>query len=522
MVRNELFGTPVGSSLRALNPGLARGVLRIPGWRERRGEFDRAGIYLLPETIAELPPIAGILTQGEGSSLSHVQLLARNLAIPNVVVGSEIIQRIRSRVGDTIVLAVSPGGVVQVAADGPRWDAVFGREGKPSLRLRPDLEKLDLDSAEIVPLSELTADDSGRIVGPKSANLGELKQAFGAAVPDGVVIPFGVFRRLLEQPMNPGGPSVFRWMAGQYSSLRALRGDHEAQEKATREFLTRLRAWIESSDPGPEFRAELESALREHFGPDGTYGVFVRSDTNVEDLPNFTGAGLNLTVPNVVGEQAIYDAIRRVWASPFTERAFSWRQAHMDRPLYVFPAVLVQRAFPSEKSGVMVTKDVQGGRPGWLTVAVNEGVGGVVDGQAAESLLVREDGSEATLLSSASARTQRVLAPTGGIEEIPTSGRGRILEPREAARLAQVARLAPERFDTLRDEDGEAIPADIEFAFAGGRMAILQIRPFVESKSAQENEYLMSLDARTKGDEEEDDDEGRVRLDSSAAGGRRW
>ena len=47
------------------------------------------GIYLLPETVSDLPPVAGILTRGEGSSLSHVQLLARNLGIPNVVVGEE-------------------------------------------------------------------------------------------------------------------------------------------------------------------------------------------------------------------------------------------------------------------------------------------------------------------------------------------------------------------------------------------------------------------------------------------------
>ena len=47
-------------------------------------------------------------------------------------------------------------------------------------------------------------------------------------------------------------------------------------------------------------------------------GVFVRSDTNVEDLPGFTGAGLNLTVFNVVGFDNIVKAISEVWASPYT------------------------------------------------------------------------------------------------------------------------------------------------------------------------------------------------------------
>ena len=34
-------------------------------------------------------------------------------------------------------------------------------------------------------------------------------------------------------------------------------------------------------------------------------GVFVRSSSNFEDLPNFGGAGLYTTVPNVTGENAL-------------------------------------------------------------------------------------------------------------------------------------------------------------------------------------------------------------------------
>jgi phosphoenolpyruvate synthase/pyruvate phosphate dikinase len=194
------------------------------------------------------------------------------------------------------------------------------------------------------------------------------------------VIPFGAFRRLLDQPLEPGGPSVFEWMKQQYRTLATLSDRPEAQAQASSRFLARLRTWIERADPGPEFREHLARTLAERFGADGSFGVFVRSDTNVEDLPGFTGAGLNLTISNVVGTAQVLDAIRRVWASPFTERAFGWRQAHMEQPEYVFPAVVVQRSFPSEKSGVMVTSDVDTGRMGWLTVAVSEGVGGAVAG----------------------------------------------------------------------------------------------------------------------------------------------
>ena len=57
----------------------------------------------------------------------------------------------------------------------------------------------------------------------------------------------------------------------------------------------------------------------------------MRSDTNVEDLAGFTGAGLNLTLPNVVGFDNLVRAISQVWASPFTARAFAWRQSHIDQ-----------------------------------------------------------------------------------------------------------------------------------------------------------------------------------------------
>jgi phosphohistidine swiveling domain-containing protein len=496
-VEHELFGQRVGAGLRALNAGLVRGRLRVPTDVQHTDDFERDGIYLLPETVSDLPRIAGILTQGEGSSLSHVQLLARNLGIPNVVVGNVHLPQVRSHDGQRVVAAVSPGGVVQLDVDGPRWDAIFGREGKPAgLKIEPDLKKLDLETTELVPLTGLRAKDSGRIAGPKSANLGELTHHFGRQVPGGFVIPFGAFRQLLDRPLEPGGPSVFSWMKERYGVIARQSGDPDAQQRTVREFLTLLRKWIENVDPGPEFRARLRVSLDRTFGPESTYGVFVRSDTNVEDLPGFTGAGLNLTVPNVVGFDNILQAIRDVWASPFTERAYSWRQAHMEQPEYVFPAVLVQLAFPSEKSGVMVTSDVETGRQGYLTVAVNEGIGGAVDGQAAESLLISEQSGRARYLAQATAPQRRVLNRAGGLATAPASGTASVLTDAEIAKLIAFAKDAPKRFPALTPKRGVTVPADVEFGFRNGNLALLQLRPFVDNKSAQRSTYLTTLDAK--------------------------
>ena len=138
-------------------------------------------------------------------------------------------------------------------------------EPETDIVIRPDLEKLDLDASELLSLSVLRASDSGRTSGPKGANLGELTHHFGDAVPGGFVIPFGTFRRLLDQPIEPGGPSVFEWMKKSYDELALAKG-REDESVLVASFLQRLRSWIMNADPGPEFRESLRAKLAEEFG----------------------------------------------------------------------------------------------------------------------------------------------------------------------------------------------------------------------------------------------------------------
>ena len=493
-VRNELFGEDVGAGLRSLNPGLARGTLHV-ALSGHPQSFSADGIYLLPETEADLPPVAGILTAGEGNPLSHIQLLARNLGIPNVAVDEGLHQRLVSNDGAAVVMAVSPAGSVRLALDSEAFDGVFGREEvDTSALIRPDLGKLDVSFRELVPLRRLRADDSGRTVGPKAAKLGELHHHYPAAVADGLAIPFGVFRELLERPFEDSGKSAFDWMVGEYRRLETLPAGSEQRTQETETFRARLEAWIGSVRPDAAFSEQLRAAMLEVFGEDGSYGVFVRSDTNVEDLPGFTGAGLNLTVVNVVGVDEVLRAIPRVWASPFTARAFSWRQAHMEGPEHVYPAVLLLRSVPVDKSGVLVTQDIDSGSREWLSVAVNEGVGGAVDGQAAESLRVQLDSGSVRLMAQATAPLRRRVRAEGGMDKIPASGADAVLLPGDIAQLVQLTRDLPTRFPEIVDDQGQPAPADIEFGFLDGELKLFQVRPFLESRRARGSEYLKALD----------------------------
>jgi hypothetical protein len=500
-VRHKLFGREIGVGFRALNPGLARGVLHADPALDEHAAFVADGIYLLPETISDLPPVAGIMTAGEGNPLSHVQLLARNLGIPNVGVDESLLGDIRRHDGETVVLAVSPAGLVELSAAEPRWEAVFDTgKAEPGAVIRPDLDKLDLGVRKILSLDELRAGDSGRTVGPKAAKLGELRHQYPDAVAPGVAIPFGVFReQVLDKPYGDSGKTVFEWMVGEYERQQRLPEGSPQRQAMAEAFRAELYDLIAGISLDAEFREELRQALQAAFGPGEDYGVFIRSDTNVEDLPGFTGAGLNLTLPNVTGFDAIVAGIPRVWASPFTARAFAWRQSHMEHPEHVYPAVLLLRSVPNEKSGVMVTQDIDTGDRAVLSVAVNEGVGGAVDGQSAESLRIDTRDGSVRVLAMATAPWRRMPAPDGGVVKLPVSGNDSVLQPNEIRQLIALAQELPRRFPAIVDDAGNPAPADIEFGFLDGRLQLFQLRPFLESRQARGSSYLNQMDQALAG-----------------------
>jgi phosphoenolpyruvate synthase/pyruvate phosphate dikinase len=324
------------------------------------------------------------------------------------------------------------------------------------------------------------------------------RRAFPDKVAPGVAIPFGLFRKVvLDRPWNAGGRTVFEHMASEFRRIEAM-PHGPAQDAAYEQLRGAIYDRIVNTDPGPEFRAALERNMREAFGTVNDVGVFIRSDTNVEDLPGFTGAGLNLTVPNVVGLDNIIKSLKDVWASPYTRRAFAWRNAHMDGPEHVYPAVLLLRTVPADFSGVMITADVDTGDRDFLSVAVNEGVGGAVEGQAAESLRINRKTGTAQLLAVASAPTRHVPNRKGGIDELPASGREQLLGSNEIRQLIDISGEIPRKFPPITDDQGRPAPADVEFAFLDGRLQLLQIRPFLESRKARGSSYLQAMDKSVK------------------------
>jgi len=500
-VRHKLFGKEIGVGFRALNPGLARGVLHARVDMQELASFSADGIYLLPETVSDLPPVSGIMTAGEGNPLSHVQLLARNLGIPNVGVDVGLLKTIKQHDGQAVVMAVSPAGLVELTEDSDRWNAVFGEtESSQDVVIRPDLGKLDLSVKDFINLDDLRAADSGRTVGPKAAKLGELRTHFPEAVSPGVAIPFGVFREVvLDQPYKGSDKTVFDWMVENYRAIEKLPAGSQQRHDTAEAFRAELYDIIAVARLDAELQQSLRTAMQQAFGSLDGLGVFIRSDTNVEDLAGFTGAGLNLTLPNVVGFENVVNGIADVWASPFTARAFAWRQSHMETPEHVYPAVLLLKSVSNDKSGVMVTQDIDSGDREVLSVAVNEGVGGAVDGQSAESLRIDTRDGSVHVLAMATAPWRRNPSASGGVDKLPVSGDESVLQPEEIKQLIRFAKELPQRFPPVTDDKGNSAPADIEFGFLDGKLHLFQLRPFLESSKARGSDYLTKMDEALDG-----------------------
>ena len=314
-----------------------------------------------------------------------------------------------------------------------------------------------------------------------------------------LLFPLVSSRAVALDQAYPGGGTLFTWMQGEYRRLEALPAGSDQERQEAERFRAELYQRILDTQLDDAFKADLKQALIREFGSEQV-GLFVRSDTNVEDLAGFTGAGLNLTLPNVVDFDELLDSITRVWASPFTARAFSWRQSHMSAPEHVYTSILLLESVGSDKSGVLVTADIDTGATDTLSVAVNEGLGGAVDGQAAESLRIPMDGAPVRVLATATAPWKRDLSAAGGITRVPASGSDAVLSADEIDQLRAFARSLPQRFPPITDDDGTPAPADVEFGFLDGHLRLFQLRPFLDSAAVGRNSYLQKMDTRSGSD----------------------
>lgn len=482
--------------IRGLTPGVAAGTLRVVTGDPTGISFEDDHLYVLKQVPTDLSPVAGLVTTGGGNAVSHVQLLARNLGIPTAMVTVDQVGALTRYDGTRVFLAVSPGGTVRMVPAARMNETerdLMGAAATDTL-IQVATDPIDLSHESLRSLDDLGASDGGRIVGPKAANLGALKTLFPDHVASGFAVPFGVFRAHMRQPMPGTDGSYWDYLQATFEGPSPPR---RGLSPPVRRRLDTLRAAIREMPLARAFRESLRAQFRTVFGaPMGEVGVFVRSDTNMEDLPTFTGAGLNLTVPNVAQPSALFDAVRRVWASPYTERSYRWRQRVLKNPEHVYPSVLFLKSIPADKSGVLITTGVSAGASDVLTASFSRGVGGAVQGEATEVTLLRPNGED-DLRSPLRTPTITVLPPEGGVETKATSFHKPVLSAANRDTLRRLAQTLRERLPSVSGIASEG-PYDVELGFRDGHLWLFQVRPYVEAEAAGADAYFRRLDAQAE------------------------
>ena len=468
----QLKGIPVitndqlykSAEYQAFNPGTAVGTLRLvpAGADFEELTFATDEIVILPESLPDITPVAGIVSETFSTPLAHVSLRARAWGIPNV--GQKGASATYGALAGQVVFFEATGkGMTLRAATA---DEIAARDARRDAARAVVLPAADLSVTALRGLDELRATDI-TAVGSKAANLGEIVHGKlpGFQVPPGFGVPIHYYDQHLKA-------------AGLDARITAMLADARFRRDAAyrKAELTRLRAAIVAAPLDPAFAEALAARLATLTGGDASVGVFVRSSTNAEDLPGFNGAGLYDTVANVKGAAAVGEALKQVWASVWNLRAYEERELfHIDHTR-VYGAVLIQIGVQPTAAGVLVTvhpTDPSDDRT--YTINAKSGLGlRVVEGKKVpESLLYDSHNHGLRVLSRSDEDTMLVFDGKGGVREVPNPTKGQpILTNKRAITLGTAASRIKALF-------GGETPQDIEWLFVGDELHIVQARPYV-------------------------------------------
>jgi phosphohistidine swiveling domain-containing protein len=195
------------------------------------------------------------------------------------------------------------------------------------------------------------------LVGGKALNLGVMS-AGGLPVPGGFCVTTEAYRSVVGDRLD----DLMAKLADATGSEAVV-----AAEEARRRVLA-----LEPSD-------ELRAALADHYRALGdNEAVAVRSSATAEDLAYASFAGQQDTYLNVIGSAALLHAVRRCWASLWTDRAVSYRNANGIDHRSVALAVVVQRMIDATAAGVMFTANPVTGSRNEIVIDASPGLGEAV------------------------------------------------------------------------------------------------------------------------------------------------
>lgn len=204
----------------------------------------------------------------------------------------------------------------------------------------------------------------------------------------------------------------------------------------------------------------------------------VRSSAVGEDAATASFAGIFLSRLNVLGVDALVEAVAEVWASldSPTAQAYRERLGVAGEPAM---AVMVMPLLPAVASGIAFTCDPVSGREDRIIVHANWGLGeSLVGGEAAGDEIVFAEDSDDTwrVLESRLSTKATMSVPVlgGGTRRVPTPSHqaaARVFDTPQAEALAALLRDAALALDFV------APFHDLEWVWDGRRFWLTQIRP---------------------------------------------
>jgi pyruvate,water dikinase len=293
--------------------------------------------------------------------------------------------------------------------------------------------------------------------GGKGWQLAKLAR-YGLPVPDALVIPAEFEREWLhgcDLPSNDLDPS-------DPISLDAL--EHFQQQLLARAL--------------PE---SLTQALLQALNEKGWVGrrLAVRSSATAEDSQTASFAGIHLSLLNLLGLQAVIQAVREVWASRWTPQAVAYRQRSGVDQSDLAMGVVIMPLLPAESSGIAFTCDPRSGRDDRIVLQAHWGLGeSLVSGEAAgDEIVLGEDPHDDALrllrYNPGDKSVMRLPIPGGtwSLQTPPERACARVLDEPQSLKLGALVRDAAIALDFC-------LPFfDLEWAWDGERFWLLQARP---------------------------------------------
>lgn len=473
-----------------LNPGIAYGTLRLLTPAElEQSPVSFQDILILTRLPNELPLVGGTITEEPQTPLAHVNVAARSRGTPNLaLLEASTDPRIAPLLGEMVRFEVTAGSYSLAPTTRAEAEAFWSARLDQVMQV-PDA---DLSVNTLVPLAELHFADSSA-VGAKAANVAELAHLLGSGAPDGFAIPFHFYQRFMTDHRASAAlceearadcvdegraPDLCRRAARLCYSAKTgdlslaqlidrwlMRTDFIGDSGLREAALDSLRYLIHHLPVDADLASDLDATVGSFFGDTP---IRMRSSTNAEDLPDFSGAGLYRSVTANDGRLAS-DRVRRVWASVWSWRAFEersfWNIDHRAMQM----GVLVHQAFPEEAAnGVLITRNIAD--PLTPGMYVNVQLGEV-------SVTNPEQGALPEVFT--------IIAAPEGLQVArqrfsSLSSASPILSEAEVADLYQTAYVIQHHFAPLYQVDPQLLVLEIEFKLHGSerQLIVKQARPF--------------------------------------------